>query len=70
MKKTSLFTCATAGILALLSGCTVLGEVAYDSAAQLERQRCDRLESTPERKACMERARTAIQQSEEARRKN
>lgn len=62
-----------AGLVALsllCSGCSAIGEVAYDSAIGAERLRCDRLESAPERQACQDKARAASRQAEDARRKN
>ncbi len=72
-KKTTqptLFAALALALAGLMSACSGLGALAYDSAAQAERQRCDRLESTPERQACLERARAATRQAEDARRKN
>ena len=53
----------------LLMGCAEVGTLAYDSAAQAEVQRCNRLESAPERQACLTKARTATRQAEDVRRK-
>lgn len=52
-----------------LGACSALGELAYDSAAGFERQRCDRLESGPERQACQDKLRAATRQAEESRKK-
>ena len=57
-----------ASILAL-GACSAIGELAYDSAAGFERQRCDRLESAPERQACQDKVRAATRQAEESRKK-
>lgn len=53
----------------LLMACAEVGTLAYDSAAQAEVQRCNRLESAPERQACLTKARTATRQAEDVRRK-
>lgn len=50
-------------------GCAEIGTIAYDSAAQAEVQRCNRLESAPERQACLTKARTATRQAEDVRQK-
>lgn len=58
----------SATILAL-GACSAFGELAYDSAAAFERQRCDKLESAPERQACLDKVRAATRQAEASRRK-
>ncbi len=50
-----------------LSACSALSEIAYDSAAGSERTRCEKLESLPERQACLQRVNAANKQAEEAR---
>jgi hypothetical protein len=56
-------------IILALGACSAIGELAYDSAAGFERQRCDRLESAPERQACQDKVRAATRQAEESRKK-
>lgn len=65
-------TAASGALLLLglsLGACSAIGEAAYDSAAQFERQRCDRLASTPERQACLDKVRSAARQAETVRSK-
>ncbi len=62
-------TTLLAALLPTLMACAELGTIAYDSAAQAEVQRCNRLESAPERQACLTKARTATRQAEDVRRK-
>lgn len=45
--------------VAPLGGCTAVGDVAYTSALESERERCRRLESMPERQSCLEKLRQA-----------
>lgn len=49
----------TVSALSVLTACTAVGDVAYSSALEVERERCRRLESMPERQSCLEKLRQA-----------
>lgn len=51
------------------TGCSAVGELAYDEAATRERAACDRLIAMSDRQACLQRVNTAARQAEAARKK-
>lgn len=54
---------------AALLGCSVVGELAYDIAAQEQRQQCDKIMSVTDRQACRQRVNDAERQAEDQRKK-
>lgn len=60
---------ATLILAGSLSGCQAVAMLAYDSAAQRERDQCDRAMNMQDRQTCLQRVNTAARQAEEQRRK-
>ncbi len=50
-----------------LSACVAIGELAYDSRLEQERERCQSLLASSERGACLERVRAAERQAQQTR---
>ena len=53
----------------LLAGCGAMAQLAYDSAAEYERQQCERFTSMGDRQACLQRVNIAQKQADAQRNK-
>lgn len=54
--------------LAALPGCMVIGDLAYQSAVDRERARCETFVNMPDRQDCLQRVNTAAKQADEQKR--